>query len=112
MQKDFAGLVELLEDQLLIFAVDPDSCILNGDLDFGWGVSIDLAPTDGDLPSIRCVLDGVANHMIKDLIQQVFVPTNEGQLGQPRSHQRNLAFLQRRLKYVPYLLDHRLELYV
>src|SRR5215207_370153 len=68
MQKNFAGLVELLKDEFLVLRVDANAGVLNGDLDLGQGTASDRPPTDGNPASIGRVFDGIADHVIKDLV--------------------------------------------
>src|SRR5215207_7997386 len=46
MQKNFAGLIELFKDKLLVFQVDANTAVLNGDLDFSPGTISDRPPGD------------------------------------------------------------------
>jgi hypothetical protein len=80
MQIHFAGLKEFFEDKLLMARVNPDACILDPDLYPRSSVGIfDGLPGDGNPPTIRRVFDGVANHLIENLVQQVFICVNSGQ---------------------------------
>ncbi len=56
---------------------------MDGDLDFTLRVSLDPPPADCDAASIRRVLDGIVDHMIKDLVEQVFICTKDRQVCQP-----------------------------
>ena len=73
---------------------------------FGLAAVFEAAARDGHLASVGRVFDGVADHMIKDFIEQVFISADLGQVADP-AVENDVAFLEGRLKYLLNFLDDR-----
>jgi len=81
VQMHFAGLVEFFEDQLVILRVDADACIFDCDFDLRSYNGILNGPTgDGNASTIRRVFDGIADHVVENLVKQVFICVNNRQV--------------------------------
>lgn len=78
----FSSLIEFFEDQLMVARVDANTGILDSELQRrSRPVLFNRAPTNGYAPAVGRIFYGVANHLIENLVEQVFIGLEAGQIG-------------------------------